>query len=140
MTHPLEGEWQLLSSDLTIGDTTYPCLPDDWRMIKMITATRFAFFSARNERPNFPSYAGTPELRLEAFASYNSGSGTWSLDNNQYVEHIEFCNFPNYVGQSIAFDISFDGDQLTMAGRYPLVSMGLGDADGHLVEVFRRLR
>ena len=135
----LEGVWQLQTSDLTIGDTTYPCLPADWQMIKMITPTRFAFFSAKQQRPNFPSYEGTPELRLDAFATYNSGSGHYTLAGDCYTEHIEFCNFPNYVGQSITFTLTLDGERLTMAGTYPLVNMGLGDSDGYLVETYLRV-
>ncbi|GAA5787546.1 lipocalin-like domain-containing protein [Chitiniphilus shinanonensis] len=134
----VEGRWELLSSDLTIGDKTYPCGAGRY-MVKEIRAGRFNFFSAAPQRAPFPPTGPTPEARLAAAESFDAGAGTYTLDGERYVESVEFCSYPNYVGADLAFTVRVDGDTLVQEGEYPLTRLGLGPVDGYLIETYRRI-
>ena len=132
----LEGTWELVSAKYTIGDKTET--HQGWREIKIITKTHVAFLSQKSERQKFAA-AGTDAERLDAAKTFDAGGGTYTLEGENYTEHIEFFLTPNFVNVSLPFKIKWEGDQWIQTGTIPAKSMGLDDKDWELYEVWRRI-
>ncbi len=78
---PITGTWKLISGTLIEkGDTTVTWYTKDVSFIKIINDTHFAFLSHDLNKGK------------DSSAMYSSGGGSYSLKNNQYTEHLEYCN------------------------------------------------
>ncbi|MGJ8527498.1 lipocalin-like domain-containing protein [Maritalea sp.] len=134
----LVGEWTLISAEITKNGETTSILDPNRSYIKMFTRNRFAFFSRLPNRENFSNNATDAELMLGA-KSFDAGTGRFDLNGQDYIEHLDFCSHPNYEGQSIAFKLTYVDEVLTQEGIYPLKRLGFADADGYLVETYKKL-
>lgn len=136
----LIGSWELVHEEIRIDGKTFPTFdPATRKMMKIFNATHFAFVSNGEERPRFNSYQLTPEQKVVAFDNFGGGAGRYTYAGGYLTEHIEFMNYPNYEGESIRFKISFKGDTMIQEGDYPITKLGLGNADGYLYSVFKRI-
>lgn len=135
----LMGEWRLLSATLSVNEEQNSILDPNRQFIKLFTRTHFAFFSRLPERPRFTLPPSDTQLTAGA-RSFDAGGGRYEVQGNSYVEHIDYCSFPNYEGQSIAFALRYERGVLTQQGTYPLVRLGLGAVDGYLVETYQKLQ
>ena len=89
-----------------------------------------------------PTLAGlkyTAPMLHDYQSCLHAGGGRYDLEGDNYIEHIDYCSFPNYEGISIAFKLSFENGVLTQQGTYPLVKLGLGEVDGYLVETYEKI-
>ncbi|GLQ17444.1 lipocalin-like domain-containing protein [Maritalea porphyrae] len=135
----LLGEWRLVSAELTTKGSTTSIYDPKWEFVKIFTQTHFAFLTRLPEdRAPFSAEATDAEL-LRGAKSFNAGGGRYDLAGADYIEHIQYCSYPNYEGQSIAFKLTFVDGVLTQEGIYPLKRLGFGDTDGYLVESYERL-
>jgi len=134
----LEGEWTLLSAELTADGKTNSIFDTNRSFVKIFTKTHFAFFSRLPNREPFSTEV-TDEERLAGAKSFDAGAGKYELAGTDYIEHIEYCSYPNYEGQSIAFKLSLVDGILTQEGIYPLERLGFASKDGYLVETYKRL-
>jgi hypothetical protein len=136
----IEGEWQLVSAELTLGGETRSIFDPVIRsMIKIITDSHFAFVSKGSVRPHFNSYQLTPEEKSVAFDNFGGGGGRYTLEGKQYTEHVEYSSYPNYEGMSLIFTVSVEGDTLVQEGTYPIKELGLGSENGYLKETYKRI-
>jgi hypothetical protein len=136
----LVGSWQLMHEEIRINGKTIPTFnPATHKMMKLFNDTHFAFVSHGDKRPRFTSYQLTPEEKVIAFENFGGGGGRYTFADGYLTEHIEYMNYPNYEGESIRFKITIDGDTLIQEGDYPITQLGLGDADGYLYSVFKRI-
>lgn len=137
----IQGEWQLVSAELTVGEQTFPTFnPDTHQMIKIITDSHFSYLSKGPVRPQFSSYSPSGKEKQIAFENFGGGAGRYSLDGDIYTEHVEYSMYPNYEGHSLVFKVTIEGEFLVQEGPYPIKKLGLGDNDGYVKEVYRRLR
>lgn len=137
----LEGEWQLISAELTLGSNTFPTFnAETHEMIKIFTATHFAFVSKGPNRTNFSSYSLTSGEKVVAFDNFGGGAGRYEFDGLNYVEHVDFSIYPNYEGKSLSFKVTIVEDILIQEGHYPIVSLGLGEEDGYVREIYKRIQ
>ncbi len=135
------GEWQLVSAELTIDGNTFPTFnPATHEMIKIITDSHFAFLSKGPVRPRFSSYQLSQQEKMTAFDNFGGGGGTYNLTGHTYTEHVDYSIFPNYEGMSLSFKITVTEDSLIQEGHYPIVALGLGEKDGFVKEVYKRIR
>ena len=135
----LLGEWRLISAELTTNGATTSIYDPKWEFVKMFTKTHFSFLTRLpSERAPFSANATDEEL-LRGARSFNAGGGRYELAGADYIEHIQYCTYPNYEGQSIAFKLTYADGVLTQEGIYPLKRLGFGDSDGYLVESYERL-
>lgn len=134
----LMGEWRLLSATLAVAGEDNSILDPNRHFIKLFTASHFAFFSRLPERPRYTLPPSDSEL-IAGGKSFDAGGGRYDLEGDNYIEHIDYCSFPNYEGISIAFKLSFENGVLTQHGTYPLVKLGLGEVDGYLVETYEKI-
>ena len=137
----LAGSWQLMHEEIRINGKTIPTFnPATHKMMKLFYDTQFAFVSNGDKRPRFTSYQLTPEEKVIAFENFGGGGGRYTFADGYLTEHIEYMNYPNYEGESIRFKITIDGDTMIQEGDYPITKLGLGDADGYLYSVFKRIK
>ena len=137
----LAGSWQLMHEEIRINRKIIPTFnPATHKMMKLFNDTHFAFVSNGDKRPRFTSYQLTPEEKVIAFENFGGGGGRYTFADGYLTEHIEYMNYPNYEGESIRFKITIDGDTMIQEGDYPITKLGLGDADGYLYSVFKRIK
>lgn len=136
----VEGSWQLVSEEIRINGNSYPTFdPKTRKMTKIFNKTHFAFTSIGNNRPQFSSYTLTDTEKVVAFDNFGGGAGRYDYENGYLTEHIEHLSYPNYEGVSITFKITLEGDTLIQEGDYPIRKLGLGESDGYLYSVFKRI-
>ena len=61
---------------------------------------------------------GTPEEKVAAVDSYISYAGTYEVDGNKVIHHVEVSLFPNWVGEDQVRNFQFD-DELLMLSTDP---------------------
>jgi hypothetical protein len=134
----LEGVWELVSARFTSPDTTIVTTPTEWKQVKVITRSHFAFVGQEPDRAMFHGKPTDAEL-LSAARTFFAGGGTYTLVGDTYTENIQFFFYPNYVGHSIAFKSQIEGDRWIMSGTYPAKSIGLEEHEMELYEVWKRI-
>jgi hypothetical protein len=60
------------------------------------------------------SIAATPEEKAEAFNSFVAYTGSYSLEGDKVIHHIEISSIQNYVGKNLVRTIRFDGDRIRL--------------------------
>ena len=104
----LNGTWKLVSSVNIKPDTTINNMAPGQEMIKIINPTHFAFLMHDIKKPG-----DTASAKNEMFVG---GGGPYSIKNNKYIEHLEYCSARNYEGIEVSFDVEFKGDTLILTG------------------------
>lgn len=133
----LEGTWDLVEATYTPPDPNFNFA--DWRQIKIVTKTHWAFLFQKRMTPKMTSATNDTEL-LAATKAFGAGGGAYMLDGDTYTEHIDFFNTPNYVGTSVHWKIRWEGDEWIQTGAFPVKALGLGDQDIELYERYRRAK
>jgi hypothetical protein len=121
---PLQGTWELLSETKIEGtDTTYAAMPPDQRHIKILNATHFSFL--RHEL----------KQGKDSTAVFVAGGGSYTLDGNEYHEHLEFCNYREWENHDFDFTVTITNDTLVQQGHEKVE----GIADRIIIEKYRRV-
>jgi hypothetical protein len=109
------GTWKLISgTTIEKGDTTVTNYDTDLSFIKIINDTHFAFL-------NHDLVKGKDTSK----AVYSSGGGTYTLKDNTYTEHLEYCSDRQWEGNDFAFTISIKNDTLVQTGIEKVESAGV---------------
>ncbi|HUZ59068.1 MAG TPA: hypothetical protein VMU83_09815 [Hanamia sp.] len=102
---PIMGTWKLISGTLIEkGDTTVTSYTKNISFIKIINDTHFAFLSHDLNKGK------------DSSAFYSSGGGWYSLKNNEYTEHLEYCSDRQWEGNDFKFTITIHNDTLVQKG------------------------
>jgi hypothetical protein len=133
---PLEGAWEMVDATYTPADPTFSLSTQ--RQIKLLTRDHWAYLSQQKSAPKLSS--GSDAELLAAAKGFGAGGGTYTLDGDNYSEHIEFFSAPNFVGATIKFKIKWEGDEWIQTGTLPIKALGLGDKDVDLSERYRRIK
>ena len=123
---PLLGTWHLISSkSIAKGDTTVTTPPKDQEMVKIFNGTDFAFF--------------THDLKKGKVSKpvFDSGSGTYVLDGNNYAEHLSYCNYRDWENRDFKFTVTFKNDTLIQSGIEKIDSLNI---DHEIIETYVKLR
>lgn len=121
----IRGTWKLISGvTIQSGDTTFTDYTKDQETIKIINKSHFAFF--------------THDLKQgqDSTATFVSGGGTYSLNGNQYTEHLEYCNYREWEGNKFDFELSMHGDTLTQTGIEKIEEI---DVDRKIIETYIKM-
>jgi hypothetical protein len=109
----ITGTWQLLRATLIEkGDTTVTDYTKNISFIKIINETHFAFLQHDLNKG-------------KDSAVFVSGGGPYSLNNNLYKEHLEYCSARDWEGSDFTFTVSLSGDTLIQRGVEKVVSAGV---------------
>lgn len=123
----LVGSWQLLSSVYIKKDTIIHNDLPGTTMIKIFNDTHFAFLQHTADK-------------ADTTGMFGGGGGTYTLKDNHYTEHLEYCNARAYEGNDFEFTIEFRGDTLVQEGVEKLREIGAGAENLHLVEKYLRIK
>lgn len=123
---PLEGTWQLVAATSTEKDSTKSTFNPDLKMIKIINASHFAFFS--HDRNN-----GKDSSK----AQFSAGGGTYELKDSTYTEHLEYFNTRQWEGGKFQFTIRIKADTLVQEGIEKVEKLGI---DHIIRETYVRVR
>ncbi len=121
-TVAIEGAWKLISG-ITIenGDTIFTDYTKDQEAIKIIGTTHFSFF-------RHDLNAGKDSLAI-----FVSGGGTYSLDGDNYKEHLKYCNFRSWEGLTFDFTVSVRNDTLIQSGIEKIATLQI---DRKIIETY----
>jgi hypothetical protein len=125
--NPLIGSWQLVSSVYIKKDTVIHNDLPGTSMIKILNDTHFAFMQHTVDK-------------TDTTGIFGGGGGTYTLKDNQYTEHVEYCSARPYEGNDFEFTIEFRGDTLVQSGVEKLKEIGAGEEDMQLVEKYLRIQ
>lgn len=111
---PIMGTWQLISGIIIQGkDTTTTYYSKERSFIKIINDTHFAFLEHDLNK-------GKDSNKV-----FTAGGGSYSLKNNVYTEHLEYCSDRNWEGNSFEFTIKIEKNTLTQSGIEKIEDMGI---------------
>jgi hypothetical protein len=99
----LDGTWQLISG-MTITPKDTVKYPSDFRMIKIINDSHFAFLRHDINPPK------------DSANHFDGGGGRYSLTGDQYVEHLDYYSDRNWEGKPFTFTVTLTNDTLTQTG------------------------
>jgi Lipocalin-like domain len=104
-TIPLVGTWQLISGTLIEkGDTVITDYSQNVSFIKIINDTHFSFLQHDLQKGK------------DTAAVFVAGGGKYTLKDNLYTEHLEYCSARNWEGNDFSFTITIKNDTLIQSG------------------------
>ena len=107
----LKGTWKLLTGTLIEkGDTVVTDYTTGRSFIKIINDSHFAFLSHT--------------LRKDT-TDFSAGGGSYTLNGNNYTEHLEYCNAKEWEGHDFSFNVSINGDTLIQSGVEKIEAQGI---------------
>src|SRR6188508_3046369 len=107
----LKGTWKLLSGALIEkGDTMVTDYTKGRSFIKIINDSHFAFLNHT--------------LRKDT-SDFSAGGGTYSLNGNNYTEHLEYCSAKEWEGHDFSFTVTIAGDTLVQSGVEKIEAQGI---------------
>jgi hypothetical protein len=112
---PIVGTWKLQSGTLIEKeDTTVTDYTKNLSFIKIINDTHFSF-------TNHDLTHGKDSTN----ATFSAGAGTYTLKDNTYTEHLEYCNAREWEGHDFTFTIEIRNDTLIQKGIEKVESAGI---------------
>jgi hypothetical protein len=122
----IAGTWSLVSSRvITKGDTvsTFPVKGQE--MIKIFNDNTFAFFK-------HDLNGGKGEAAI-----FDSGAGTYELKDEDYSEHLAYCNYREWENRDFKFKLKVKNDSLIQTGIEKIDSLNINQ---EIVEIYVRKR
>lgn len=118
----ISGTWKLVSSKIiTKGDTAITFPVKNQEMIKIFNDNTFAFFKHDTHGAKGDS------------AVFEAGSGTYELKNEDYSEHLEYCNYRGWENRNFKFKLQLRNDSLIQTGIEKIDSLNI---DQEIVEIY----
>ena len=122
----IEGTWKLINGTLIEkGDTLVTDYTKNTSFIKIINDTHFAFLQHDLKKGQ------------DTTAVFASGGGRYSISDNTYTEHLEYCSARNWEGNDFKFTISIQADTLIQTGIEKVESAGVNRVN---IEKYIRVR
>lgn len=125
-TSPLNGTWKLISAkSVENKDTTVTAPVAGQETIKIFNDSYFAFF--------------THDLKhgKDSPAVYGSGSGTYTLVNDVYSEHLEYCTYREWEDKDFSFSMQIKKDTIIQNGIEKIDSLNINH---EIIETYVRIR
>lgn len=125
-TMRLDGTWRLLSgTTITKGVSTVTDYYKDQNMIKIINDTHFAFLKHA---------VGEPK---DSSNKFDAGGGSYTLNGDQYTEHLDYYSDKNWEGKPFTFTVSIVNDTLVQKGQEKNEKEGI---DRIIIEKYVRIK
>lgn len=121
----LIGTWELISSETYINDTIIKEMLDGKKLIKIITNSHFAFL-----------YHDLNKGKDSIIATFVSGGGECSFSDTAYTEHLEYCNYRDWEGLIVNFNVQISNDTLTLKGEESKSDIGV---NRYIIEKYVKL-
>ena len=125
-TTKINGTWRLMSgTTITKGVSSITDYTRDQSMIKIINDSHFAFLKHRLGEPK------------DSANGFDAGGGSYTLNGDQYTEHLDYYADKNWEGKPFTFTVSFDGDTLVQKGLEKVESENI---DRVIIEKYLRIK
>ncbi len=113
-TTSIEGTWKLVSGTLVEkSDTSVTDYLKNKSFIKIINKTHFAFLQHDLNKGQ------------DSSAIFVAGGGEYSLINDSYTEHLEYCSARNWEGNDFNFIVTIKDDTLIQTGVEKVENLGI---------------
>jgi len=128
-TERLLGGWRLTRWDYTVDSTFrgYPMGEDATGQITYTSNGRVsAILSFADRKPLDVDqfHKATVEEQAAAATSYVSYGGSFDVEADRVIHHVEYSLFPNWIGTDLVRTISWDGDLLVLTSLPETSSTG----------------
>jgi lipocalin-like protein len=115
----LKGTWQLVAWRRIAADGTisYPLGADARGQLIYTSNGTMAVQIAAATRPTIPTedpLGGDPDARASAYSTYLAYFGTYEVEGEQVIHHLDSSLFPNWSGQDQARALGPEGDDLVL--------------------------
>ena len=125
----LHGSWELTHWDYTVDGVHrgFVMGEDAKGQILYTPEGRMSAILMQADRPPFEVtgfHQGTPEQRDEAALTYVSYGGTFDVEDDRVIHHVEYCLFPDWIGTDLVREVSWDGDKLLLTAIPETTSTG----------------
>jgi hypothetical protein len=115
----LKGTWKLVAWRRIAADGTisYPLGADARGQLIYTSNGMMAVQIAAAIRPTIPTedpLGGDPGARASAYSTYLAYFGTYEVDGEQVIHHLDSSLFPNWSGQDQARALGPEGDDLVL--------------------------
>ena len=123
---PLQGTWKLISGTLIEkGDTVITDYTKGLSFIKIINDSHFSFTSHDLNHGK------------DSTATFGAGAGTYTLNGDNYTEHLEYCIDRQWEGHDFSFKVTISNDTLVQSGIEKIEAAGV---DRMNIERYVRLK
>ncbi|MEL6462556.1 MAG: lipocalin-like domain-containing protein [Cyanobacteria bacterium J06621_15] len=125
--NPLIGTWKLISikaifPDGTIDDEAFGINPLGYinytvegKMMVIFSKSERPFLSGNSASPLTNAIHSVPiEERAEAFSTFNSYAGSYTLDGDKVIHHVEIASIPNRIGKSLTRIFTINENRVTL--------------------------
>ena len=125
--NPLLGTWKLISitaifPDGNIDNETFGANPIGYitytiegKMMVIFSKGDRTLLSGNSASPLTAAIHKVPiEERAEAFSTFNSYAGSYTLDGNKVIHHVEIASIPNRIGKSLTRTFVLNGNRVTL--------------------------
>ena len=120
----LRGTWRLVSgTTITKGVSTVTDYTKDSKFIKIINEDHFAFLKHDLNSPK------------DSTNHFDAGGGAYTLNGDQYTEHLDFYGDRNWEAKTFQFTVSISNDTLTQRGQEKVEGTGV---DREIIERYVR--
>ena len=107
----LKGTWKLLTGTLIEkGDTIVTDYTKGRSFIKIINDSHFAFLN---------------HILRKDTTDFSAGGGSYTLNGNNYTEHLEYCSAKEWEGHDFTFTVTINGDTLIQSGVEKIEAQGI---------------
>jgi hypothetical protein len=120
------GSWKLVSAKSTTEDGTSgePFGPSPAGVLTYGSDGRMTVLIANGGRKPLSAdrIAAPEEERAEAYSTFLSYAGRYSLKEGKVTHHVEISSYPNWAGTDLVRIIAIDGERITLTT--PPISVG----------------
>jgi len=123
---PINGTWKLVSAKtITKGDTVSTFPVENQEMIKQFNDTHFSFFKHDISKGKGKN------------AVFDAGSGTYTLNEDKYEEHLQYCSYRDWEDLKFSFTVNIKNDTLVQRGIEKIDSLNVNH---EIVETYVKLK
>ncbi len=125
--NPLLGTWKLISitaifPDGNINNEAFGVNPIGY--ITYTPESKMMVIFSKNQRPLLSGNSASPltaaihsvpiEERAQAFSTFNSYAGSYTLEGDKVIHHVEIASIPNRIGKNLTRTFKLDGNRITI--------------------------
>ncbi|SDL53337.1 lipocalin family protein [Siphonobacter aquaeclarae] len=122
----LQGTWQLVSAKTNENGKETLDTHEGKKMLKMLNDTHFSFLDH--------DLKGGKDSTSAAFTA---GGGSYTLEGDQYTEHLDYCSYRPWEGKSFTFTVRIQNDTLIQTGKEQIKELGI---DRIITETYVRVK
>lgn len=111
---PITGTWKLIKGIIIEkADTTVTDYTKNQSFIKIINDTHFSFL------------LHDINSNKDSLKNFSAGGGKYTLKDNSYTEHLEYCSDRAWEGHDFSFTVTISNDTLVQTGIEKIEAAGV---------------